>query len=170
MKVGTPDNHRLVLAGTSPHPRPIRRTPTETSPGDRFRTGLDIIKRSRNDQPATIATAPRTEVDDPVGLAQHAEIVLDQHHGIALVSEILQARHQAAGVDGVQTDGRFVQHVGHANETRPQRPGQPGSLELATRQASCAAIKRQVVQANPLKIPQPTDDKRQDLLRNDRPW
>ena len=60
---------------------------------------------------ATASTALRTHVDDPVGLTDHVEVVLDDDDGIAAVDKFLEYLHQDADVLEVKACGRLVEDV-----------------------------------------------------------
>ena len=53
----------------------------------------------------------RPEVDDPVGLGDHVEIVLDDDDRVAGVDQAVQHAHQLLDVGHVQADGRLVEDV-----------------------------------------------------------
>ena len=54
---------------------------------------------------------PRPHIDDPVGVGDDVQVVLDDHHGVALVHQPLEHSEQLADVLEVQAGGRLVQDV-----------------------------------------------------------
>ena len=70
-----------------------------------------VRRRSGRDDAPAVAPAPRAEVDDPVGLGDEVEVVLDHDHRMALIHQLIQAIEQALNVREVQARGRFVQDV-----------------------------------------------------------
>ena len=68
----------------------------------------NLLGRSGDDDPATLAAAFRAEVDDPIGRLDHVQVVLDDQHGVARVDEIVQHLQQQLDVGEVQPGGRLV--------------------------------------------------------------
>jgi hypothetical protein len=64
----------------------------------------------RHDAPAGRA-AFGAEVDDPVGLGDHVQVVLDHHHAVAAVDQAVQHADELVHVGHVQAHGGLVQHV-----------------------------------------------------------
>ena len=66
---------------------------------------------------ASATTAPAVhaalgpEVDHPVGLGDHVQVVLDHHHAVAAVDQPVQHADQLLDVGHVQADRRLVEHV-----------------------------------------------------------
>jgi len=60
--------------------------------------------------------------------------VLDDDHRVAEVAQALERRDEAPIVALVQSDGRFVEHVEHANEVAADLAGQSDALRLASRE------------------------------------
>ena len=84
---------------------------------------------------SALATAFRTDVDKPVGLADNVEIVLDDDDGVATVYELLQHLHQYADILEVQTRGGLVEYIhGLAGVTLRQFRGQLYALTLTARE------------------------------------
>jgi hypothetical protein len=78
----------------------------------------------RDDAAAALATLG-AEVDDPVRLGDHVEVVLDHHHAVPAVDQPVQHADQLFHVGHVQADRRLVQHVqrvrGSSAPGRPKR-------------------------------------------------
>ena len=76
-----------------------------------FRSCRDLFWPSSTDDAATIFSALRPEVDDPVGVANHVEIVLDDDDGISKVSESVENFKKLPNVVEMQSGGRLVEKV-----------------------------------------------------------
>ena len=75
----------------------------------------DLLRRALCDDGAAACAALRTHVDEPVGVANDVEIVLDDEDGIAQAHQPLQDFQQLAHVVEVQAGGRLVQQVERAS-------------------------------------------------------
>jgi hypothetical protein len=51
------------------------------------------------------------QVDDPVGLGDHVQVVLDHHHAVAAVHQAVQHADELFHIGHVQAHGGLVQHV-----------------------------------------------------------
>src|SRR5438477_9599093 len=62
----------------------------------------------RHDVPAAVA-ALRTEIDHPIGAADHVEVVLDDQNTAAILDEPLKRVQQLGDVVEVKTGGRLIE-------------------------------------------------------------
>lgn len=83
---------------------------------------------------ATVLACGRADVDDPVGMRDGVEIVLDDDERVAEVAQPHQGVDEPAVVALMKADGRFVEHVEHPDQTRADLRGQPDALRLTTGQ------------------------------------
>ena len=83
---------------------------------------------------ATGGAGAGTEIDDVVGDRNRLRLVLDDQHGVALVAQLQQGAVHPRDVVRVKPDGRFVEHVGHIGERRPELADHLGALRLSARQ------------------------------------
>ena len=116
---------------------------------------------SRDDLAAVLARA-RPEVDDVVGGAHRALVVLDDDHRVAEVAQARERVEQLVVVALVQADRGLVEDVEHADEARPDLGREPDPLRLAARQRRRRALERQVADADAVEEAQPLDDLLQD--------
>jgi hypothetical protein len=74
-------------------------------------SGIDgnLLRRALGDDLAAAVSALRAEVDDPVGGFDDIEIVFDDHHGIAVIAQLMQDSEQMVDVVEVQAGGRLVE-------------------------------------------------------------
>ena len=95
---------------------------------------------------ATGRSGARAEVDDMVGDRDRLWFVLDDQHGIALVTQLPQQAVHPFDVVRVQADRRLVEHIGDVRERRAEVADHLGALGLAARQRARRAIEREVAQ------------------------
>ena len=119
----------------------------------------------RHDLPAVPAGA-RAEVDDPVGLLHRLVVVLDHHHRVADVAQVLERRQQLLVVALVQADRGLVQHVDDAGQLAADLAGQPDALALAARERRRRPVQRQVAEAHVEQEAQARADLLQQLRRD----
>src|ERR1700733_6100292 len=75
-----------------------------------FCAGDEFGRALRHDAASTF-TAFRTEIDDPIGLFDHVEVVLDDQHGVAEGNQTLEHIQEFADIVKVQTGRWFVENV-----------------------------------------------------------
>ena len=108
----------------------------------------------------------RAEVDQVVGGAHRALVVLDHDHRVAEVAQPLQRGDQPLVVALVQADRRLVEDVEHAHQRRADLGRQPDPLRLAARQRGRRPLQRQVADPDVVEEPQPLVDLTQDQPRD----
>src|SRR5579872_4666434 len=95
----------------------------------------DLFGSALGDDASTVFAAFRTEIDQPVGVANHVEIVLDDHDTIAEVGETMQHVEQFFDVVEVQAGGGFVEQIQSlAGLALAQLASQLDALRFAARQ------------------------------------
>ncbi len=72
--------------------------------------GLHVVGRARAQHEAAAVAAFRAEVDQPVGRADHVEVVLDHDQRMAGREQLAERLHQLRDVVEVQPGGRLVEH------------------------------------------------------------
>ena len=111
--------------------------------------GLDLLQAGRRpavEHAAALLACARTHVDQPVGVADHVDLVFHHEQRIARGLELVQRRQQGLRIGRVQAGGRFVHHVDHAEQVRADLRGQPQALQFARRQRGRAAFQGQVTE------------------------
>jgi hypothetical protein len=96
-----------------------------------------------HDRAAAVA-AVGPEVDHPVGVGDHVEVVLDDDHRAAAVDEPVEQPEQVPAVGHVQPRSRLVEHVHVALLVQP--PGQLEPLALAAGQGGQRLAQGEVAQ------------------------
>ena len=131
--------------------------------GERLRDPLHLAPGSPR---ATIwppcSPAPGPEVDDVVGGAHRALVVLDHDHRVAEVAQPRQHVEQLVVVALVQPDRRLVEDVEDAHEARPDLRREPDPLRLAARERRRRPLERQVADPDAVEEAQALDDLLQD--------
>ena len=100
---------------------------------------------------AAAVAAFRPQVDDPVGGLDHLQIVLDHHHGVAGVDQLVQHFEQLGDVVEMQARRRLVEDVERAPGGAPrQLLGELDALRLAARQRRRLLADMDVAEPHPL--------------------
>ena len=110
----------------------------------------------------------RTDVHDEIGGAHGVLVVLDHEHGVAEVAELPERGEQLVVIALVQPDGRLVENVQNAHQTRADLRRQPDALALAAGERRGCAREREVVQPHRLQKAKAGAQLAQDLRRDDR--
>ena len=118
----------------------------QVTPRLRFLDVLEPFGRTAVEHPAAVLARAGADVDDPVGVPHHVEIVLDDEQRVARGLQPVERRQQRFGVDRMQTGGRLVEHVDDAEQVRAHLRRQPKPLQFARRQRGRAALERQVAE------------------------
>ena len=110
----------------------------------------DLLGRALGDDQAAAVAALGAHVDDPVGVLDDVEVVLDDDDGVALVDQPLQHLEQLADVLEVQTGRRLVEDVdGAAGGPLLQLGGQLDALRLTTGERGRGLAEPDVAEARP---------------------
>ena len=96
---------------------------------------------------AAVLAGGRADVDDPVGVPDDVELVLDDEERIAGRLQPVERAQQRLGVGRMQAGRRLVEHVDDAEQVRAHLRRQPQPLQLAGRQRRRAALEREVAEA-----------------------
>ena len=89
-----------------------------------------------------------TQVHHVVRLADRLLVVLDHDNRVAEVAQLLESCEQPPVVALVQSDGRLIENVHDAGETRADLAGEADTLGFAARERLGAAIERQVIESH----------------------
>src|SRR5205085_2238810 len=66
-----------------------------------------------DDLTATVATL-RTKIDDPIRSLDDFEVMLDHHHGVTLIDQLVQHLEQFCDVVKMQPRGRLIKNIERA--------------------------------------------------------
>ena len=122
--------------------------------GERLRDPLDPRRRALGDHAPAVLAGAGTEVDDVVGGAHRALVVLDDDHGVAEVAQPREHVEQLVVVALVQPDRGLVEDVEHARR---------GSTRSASRAGSAAPRRPDSVAAARSSVRYPTPDAVEEL-------
>ena len=76
--------------------------------------------------------APGPEIDNVIGRAHHVGIVLHNNDGVAEIAQFCENPDQPAGIAAVQSDGRLIEHIAGAHQTRAEARRQLNALRFAS--------------------------------------
>ena len=97
---------------------------------------LDLLKplrRAAVEDLTSLLARGWAHVDDPVGVANHVELVLHDEERIAGRLEPIRALSGGLGVGRMKPGRRLVEHIHDAEQVRPHLGGQPQPLQFAGR-------------------------------------
>ena len=72
------------------------------------------FRRAFSDQQAPALTTLGSQIDQPIGSADHIQVVLDHDQGMSGIKQAAQGPHQLRDVVKVQTGGGLVKQKKHA--------------------------------------------------------
>ncbi len=94
------------------------------------------------------AAGARAQVENVIGVADGVFVVLNDQHRVAQVAQLLKRLDEAVVVALVQADGRLVEHIKHAAQSRADLRGQPDALALAAGERRGIAVEREIVETD----------------------
>ena len=92
--------------------------------------------------------------------------MLDDDHGVPLISQVLKALQKHRVVARVQPDRRLVEDVEHPDQPTADLSRQPNPLRLAARKRRGGAVQREVIQTAPQQEAQPPANLLEGLARD----
>ena len=104
------------------------------------------IGRTTVENLPAVLTGGRADIDDPVGMADHVELVFDDEERIAGVLQPIESAEQCLGVRRMKAGRRLVENIHDAEEIRMHLRGQPQALQFARRERWRAAFERQIAE------------------------
>ena len=108
----------------------------------------EVLEGAVEDEVAAGFAVTGAEIEDLVGGAHDAGLVLDHDDGVAGVAEFFEDADETVGVARMQTDGRFVEHEERVDETGAEASGQVNALGFAARKGAGGAVKGQIAEAD----------------------
>ena len=122
--------------------------PAQELAGDRIRHASDVVHRARRNDVAAVLAGARTDVDDPVRVAHHVFVVLDDDQRIPDIAQANQGLDQPFIVALMQTNARFIEDVKHSHQARPDLRRQSNALGFAARKGVGGALESQIVESD----------------------
>ena len=105
----------------------------EITAGERVRHLDDLAVSASADDFSAVFSGARAEVENAVGGAHDVGIVLDHENRVSQVAQVVQDLDEPVRIAAVQADGRLVEHVQRADQTRSERSRQLNALRFAAR-------------------------------------
>ena len=145
------------MAGTS-----MLSLPERYAPVSEFAVLQQLVVGAAVHDPSAVLAGHRADVDDPVGVRDGVEVVLDDDQGVAQIPQPDQGFDQPPVVALMQADRRLVEHIEHADQPGADLRGQPNALRLTAGQRGRRPRQRQVVEPDVEQEAEP----RLDLLEH----
>ena len=120
--------------------------------------GRSVRERAGGHDFAAADAGAGAEIDDVIGRPHRVFVVLDDHHGIALVAQLRERVEQLVVVARMQADRRLVENVEHADQPAADLPGQADALRFAAGKRRGGAVERQIVEADVEQESEPAAD------------
>ena len=79
---------------------------------------------------AAMSAGVGSDVDDPVGVANDFDLVLDDEHRVSRGLQLIQRGEQRFRIGRMQTRRRLVEHIHDAEQIRANLRSEPQSLQL----------------------------------------
>ena len=127
---------------------------------------FDLLRGPLGDDLAAELACAGADVDDVVGGADRALVVLDDDHGVADVAQALERADQLLVVALVQADRRLVEDVENADQARADLCREADPLRLAARKRRRRALQREVADADGVEEMQALGDLADDEARD----
>ena len=116
--------------------------------GDGLRIGGDFGDRARGEDVAAKLARAGAEVEEMVGGADDAGVVLDDEDGVAEVAQGVKDADELCGVARVQADGGLVENVKRTDQARAERCGELDTLRFAAGERGAEAVEGEVFEAD----------------------
>ncbi len=121
----------------------------ERLPGIRFFHCRYLLRRAMRDDASAVFSTLRAEINDPIGIADHIQIVLDDDDGVSQVGQPVEHVEQLAHIVEVQAGGWLVQQVKRfAGLALAQFRGQLDALGFAAGKRDGGLAEMDVAQPN----------------------
>ncbi len=123
----------------------------EELPGQRAGHPRDFLRGPGRHHVAAVLTGSRSHVDEVIGGAHGALVVLDHQHRVPELSQPLERRDQLLVVALVKADRRLVEDVEHPDQRGPDLGREPDPLRFAARERRSCALHREVSNSHVLE-------------------
>src|ERR1017187_4860570 len=123
----------------------------EIASGERVRHVDDLVVGARADDFSAILPGARTKVENPIGGPHDVGIMLDHQDRISQIAQVVQDFDEPMRIAAVQADGRLVEHIQRAHQTRTKRCRELYALRFAARERRGETVQRQILKADFVK-------------------
>ena len=141
-------HHQPLLWGLAQRLQRVLHGASEVASRHGCRAGLEVGLAALGHHLATSASGAGPHVDEVVGHGERLLIVLDHHHGVALLLELAQQHQKGLIVLGMQPNRGLIEDVADPLQVGSQLRGQSNALGLATREGGGRTVQRQIPQAH----------------------
>ncbi|CDE52066.1 putative uncharacterized protein [Sutterella sp. CAG:351] len=90
----------------------------------------DLVHRPLRDHVSALRPGDRSHLNHPVGFLQDLHIVINEHHTVPIVNQVMDDIREPHDIRGVKTDRGFVEHIKHAGCPVADRAGYLHPLPL----------------------------------------
>ena len=101
---------------------------------------FDLVHRARGDHVTTARSGNGAHLDQIISLRQHARIVVDNDHGVAVAHQIAHHAYQTVDIGRMQADRGLVQHIKHARRSVAHHTGELHTLALTRGERGTGAV------------------------------
>ena len=101
---------------------------------------FDLAYRTGGDHVAATCSGNGAHLNQIISLGQHARVVVDNNHGVAVIHQIAHHAHQAVDIGGMQADRRLVQHIKHTCRSITHHAGKLHALALTRGERGTGAV------------------------------
>ena len=110
----------------------------------------------------------RSNVDQPISLTNRILIMFDDDKRIAEIPQMMQCPDQTLVITLMQSDGRFIQHIHHADQTGADLRGKTDTLRFAAGQRGRGTRQRQIIKTDIVQEAKTRLDLLEHLARDQR--
>src|SRR5882724_3496930 len=129
---------RSTQLGQALLPLSVGKISCQRLPRIRLLVARHLFRRALSDDTSALFSALRTEINNPVRIADHIQVVLDDHNCISQVGQPVQHLEQFLDIVKVQSGSRLVQQVhGFPGLPLAQLPRQLDTLGLTAGERHC---------------------------------
>ena len=101
---------------------------------------LDLVYPTSGDHIAAARSGNGAHLDQIVGFRQHARVVVDNNHGVAVAYQVAHNANQAIDIGRMQADRRLVQHIKHTCRSITHHAGKLHALALTRGERGTGAV------------------------------
>ena len=101
---------------------------------------FDLVYRARGNHITAACSGNGTHLNQIVGFRQHACIVVNDNHGVAVIHQIAHHAYQAVDIGRMQANRGLVQHIEHTRRSVAHHAGELHALTLTRGERGTCAI------------------------------
>ena len=101
---------------------------------------FDLVYRTSGDYVAAACSSNGAHLDQIISLRQHARVVVDNDHGVAVIHQIAHHTYQAVDIGRMQADRGLVQHIEHTRRSVAHHAGELHALALTRGERGTGAV------------------------------